>query len=71
MFEAYKCTWTVLIVTFSLFFISCQNKEILFDSLQLAHKCILNSFYGYVMRRGLREELNYKHQGAVISVFCM
>ncbi|CAN0378843.1 unnamed protein product [Scytosiphon promiscuus] len=23
-----------------------------FDSLQLAHKCILNSFYGYVMRKG-------------------
>ena len=27
---------------------------ILFDSLQLAHKCILNSFYGYVMRKGSR-----------------
>lgn len=27
---------------------------ILYDSLQLAHKCILNSFYGYVMRRGAR-----------------
>ena len=26
----------------------------LFDSLQLAHKCILNSFYGYVMRKGAR-----------------
>ncbi|KAK0767456.1 DNA polymerase epsilon catalytic subunit, partial [Friedmanniomyces endolithicus] len=25
---------------------------ILFDSLQLAHKVILNSFYGYVMRKG-------------------
>lgn len=25
-----------------------------YDSLQLAHKCILNSFYGYVMRRGSR-----------------
>lgn len=22
---------------------------VLYDSLQLAHKCILNSFYGYVM----------------------
>lgn len=33
---------------------SCQNKEILYDSLQLAHKCILNSFYGYVMRKGAR-----------------
>ena len=28
--------------------------EILMDSLQLAHKCILNSFYGYVMRKGAR-----------------
>ena len=27
---------------------------ILFDSLQLAHKVILNSFYGYVMRKGSR-----------------
>eukprot|EP00917_Polyrhabdina_sp_WS-2016_P013570 GHVP01029742.1.p1 GENE.GHVP01029742.1~~GHVP01029742.1.p1 ORF type:complete len:1499 (+),score=286.83 GHVP01029742.1:49-4497(+) len=26
----------------------------LYDSLQLAHKCILNSFYGYVMRQGAR-----------------
>lgn len=25
---------------------------VLYDSLQLAHKCILNSFYGYVMRKG-------------------
>lgn len=30
------------------------DKEILYDSLQLAHKCILNSFYGYVMRKGAR-----------------
>lgn len=27
---------------------------VIYDSLQLAHKCILNSFYGYVMRRGAR-----------------
>ena len=27
---------------------------VLMDSLQLAHKCILNSFYGYVMRKGSR-----------------
>ena len=27
---------------------------VVYDSLQLAHKCILNSFYGYVMRRGAR-----------------
>ena len=30
---------------------ACEDKEILMDSLQLAHKCILNSFYGYVMRK--------------------
>jgi DNA polymerase epsilon subunit 1 len=29
----------------------CEDKEVLMDSLQLAHKCILNSFYGYVMRK--------------------
>lgn len=33
---------------------SAENKEVLMDSLQLAHKCILNSFYGYVMRKGAR-----------------
>jgi DNA polymerase epsilon subunit 1 len=27
---------------------------VIFDSLQTAHKCILNSFYGYVMRKGAR-----------------
>ena len=27
---------------------------LLYDSLQLAHTCILNSFYGYVMRKGAR-----------------
>ena len=27
---------------------SAKNKELLYDSLQLAHKCILNSFYGLV-----------------------
>ncbi|KAG7263406.1 hypothetical protein CRUP_007412, partial [Coryphaenoides rupestris] len=32
----------------------CKNMEILYDSLQMAHKCILNSFYGYVMRKGAR-----------------
>ncbi|KNC54094.1 DNA polymerase [Thecamonas trahens ATCC 50062] len=31
-----------------------KKMVILYDSLQLAHKCILNSFYGYVMRRGAR-----------------
>ncbi|XP_041968884.1 DNA polymerase epsilon catalytic subunit 1 isoform X2 [Aricia agestis] len=33
---------------------SARSREVLYDSLQLAHKCILNSFYGYVMRRGAR-----------------
>ncbi|KAJ3080643.1 DNA polymerase epsilon catalytic subunit, partial [Quaeritorhiza haematococci] len=27
---------------------------VVYDSQQLAHKCILNSFYGYVMRKGAR-----------------
>jgi len=31
-----------------------NGKVVLYDSLQLAHKCILNSFYGYVMRKGSR-----------------
>ncbi|MFH4974025.1 hypothetical protein AB6A40_000734 [Gnathostoma spinigerum] len=33
---------------------SAQGRVVLYDSLQLAHKCILNSFYGYVMRKGSR-----------------
>lgn len=33
---------------------AAEDKEVLMDSLQLAHKCILNSFYGYVMRKGAR-----------------
>lgn len=32
----------------------CQEMVVLYESLQLAHKCILNSFYGYVMRKGAR-----------------
>lgn len=32
----------------------CVNLVNLYESLQLAHKIILNSFYGYVMRRGAR-----------------
>lgn len=31
-----------------------KGRVVLFDSLQLAHKCILNSFYGYVMRAAAR-----------------
>lgn len=28
-----------------------QALIVLYESLQLAHKCILNSFYGYAMRK--------------------
>ena len=31
-----------------------EDSAIVYDSLQVAHKCILNSFYGYVMRKGAR-----------------
>ena len=31
-----------------------KNCEVLYDSLQLAHKCIFNSFYRYVMRKRVR-----------------
>ncbi|KAM0786880.1 hypothetical protein ACM66B_002305 [Microbotryomycetes sp. NB124-2] len=34
--------------------VNAKNMIVLYDSLQLAHKCILNSFYGYVMRKGAR-----------------
>ncbi|KAG6010556.1 DNA polymerase epsilon catalytic subunit [Claviceps maximensis] len=33
---------------------SAKKMTIVYDSLQLAHKVILNSFYGYVMRKGSR-----------------
>ena len=33
---------------------AAKSMVLLYDSLQLAHKCILNSFYGYVMRKGAR-----------------
>ena len=33
---------------------AAQDMVVLYESLQLAHKCILNSFYGYVMRKGAR-----------------
>ena len=32
----------------------CEKEVVMYDSMQLAHKCILNSFYGYVMRKGSR-----------------
>ncbi|KAJ3196623.1 DNA polymerase epsilon catalytic subunit [Irineochytrium annulatum] len=31
-----------------------KKLTVVYDSLQMAHKCILNSFYGYVMRKGAR-----------------
>ncbi|WKX92047.1 hypothetical protein Q1695_010238 [Nippostrongylus brasiliensis] len=33
---------------------AAKGRIVLYESLQLAHKCILNSFYGYVMRKGSR-----------------
>jgi DNA polymerase epsilon subunit 1 len=39
----------------------CNNLIVIYDSLQLAHKCILNSFYGYVMRRGDLKDLEIKN----------
>ncbi|KAI5184513.1 DNA polymerase epsilon subunit 1 [Nematocida homosporus] len=30
------------------------KKAAVYDSLQIAHKCVLNSFYGYVMKKGAR-----------------
>lgn len=30
------------------------KKAEIYDSLQVAHKCVLNSFYGYVMKKGAR-----------------
>uniref|UniRef100_A0A8H7Y3E8 DNA polymerase epsilon catalytic subunit n=1 Tax=Psilocybe cubensis TaxID=181762 RepID=A0A8H7Y3E8_PSICU len=34
--------------------LAIRVQEFLEDLLQLAHKCILNSFYGYIMRKGAR-----------------
>ena len=35
-----------------------QDMVVLYDSLQLAHKSILNSFYGYVMRKYVKFNYN-------------
>ena len=35
-----------------------QDLVVVYDSLQLAHKCILNSFYGYVMRKYVKFNYN-------------
>ncbi|CCW61375.1 unnamed protein product [Phytomonas sp. EM1] len=45
----------------------CQSRCIQMESLQLAHKCILNSFYGYVMRKGSRW---YSIEMAGIVTYC-
>ena len=35
-----------------------KDRVLLYDSLQLAHKCILNSFYGYVMRKAQPQSMS-------------
>ena len=49
---------------------AAKSIVLLYDSLQLAHKCILNSFYGYVMRKGARwrsmEMAGVAHLGGTI-----
>lgn len=45
---------------------AAKSREVLYDSLQLAHKCILNSFYGYVMRRGARW-----HSMSMAGIVCL
>lgn len=50
----------------------CKNMEILYESLQLAHKCILNSFYGYVMRKGYESCLVFQRsKSSVIIMHCV
>lgn len=50
----------------------CKNMEILYESLQLAHKCILNSFYGYVMRKGYESCLVFQRSiSSVIIMHCV
>jgi len=45
----------------------CAARATVYDSLQLAHKCILNSFYGYVMRKGSRW---YSMEMAAAVTYC-
>ncbi|XP_055381319.1 DNA polymerase epsilon catalytic subunit 1 isoform X2 [Condylostylus longicornis] len=45
---------------------AAKGREVLYDSLQLAHKCILNSFYGYVMRKGARW-----HSMSMAGIVCL
>lgn len=41
----------------------CKNMEIFYDLLQLVYKCILNFFYGYVMRKGYGLYVVYEQGG--------
>ncbi|XP_040944721.1 DNA polymerase epsilon catalytic subunit A isoform X4 [Gossypium hirsutum] len=45
-----------------------QDMVVLYDSLQLAHKCILNSFYGYVMRNDLKKKLTISYPCVMLNV---
>ncbi|EHA8586834.1 hypothetical protein COCNU_scaffold001050G000020 [Cocos nucifera] len=45
-----------------------QDMVVLYDSLQLAHKCILNSFYGYVMRKDPNRKLTISYPCVMLNV---
>ncbi|KAF7823259.1 DNA polymerase epsilon catalytic subunit A-like [Senna tora] len=45
-----------------------QDMVVLYDSLQLAHKCILNSFYGYVMRKDSKRKLTISYPCVMLNV---
>lgn len=57
-FKGLAKTWKSKLVSLDSQDIHAQEEArkmiVLYDSLQLAHKVILNSFYGYVMRKGSR-----------------
>lgn len=50
MYTYFKCHNRTILIGFFLTW-CLQDMVVPYDSLQLAHKCILNSFYGYVMRK--------------------
>ncbi|CAI2293303.1 unnamed protein product [Caenorhabditis sp. 36 PRJEB53466] len=47
--------------------LTAKLKMVFYESLQLAHKCILNSFYGYVMRKGSKCGFGVKMARAATS----
>lgn len=51
MILSWSVNSNVVELTLTLMPLLFQDMVVLYDSLQLAHKCILNSFYGYVMRK--------------------